>query len=930
MLRGLAGDNETLPAPRPGAAGRAHARLRQYELIREIGRGGMGTVYLARDTRLGRRVAIKFLGDASPAFAQRFLVEARATAQCSHENIVVIHEVDEADGQPYMVLEYLDGRPLRQLLDGTPMSPSRAVELIVPVVRALVHAHASGIVHRDLKPENVFVTDAGQVKVLDFGIAKLYGEADAPGGPARSDPMLTGASALVGTLPYMAPEQWGADEVDHRTDLWAVGVVLFEMLAGRHPLGAVTRERLLEAAHRLDEPMPALAAAAPQVPAELERLVDRCLRKRKADRFAGAAELLAALEPQLPRRRSGAAEDNPYPGLTSFREEHADLFHGRGVEVARLAARIADRALVGVVGPSGAGKSSLVRAGLYPELGRRERWDLAVTRPGKQPLDALAAAALALTSTSGGSGSGGDMEAEGELADRLRREPGALGELLRRRARSRGARVLLFVDQFEELYTLGSDAGARRAYLACLQGAADDPLSPVRVAVSLRSDFLDRVAEDAGWMEALTPGLMFLAAPGADDLRAALVEPAHQVGYRFESDAIVDAMVGELAQTMGALPLLQFAAGCLWDERDRGRRLLTEAAHQRMGGVAGALAGHADAVIAGLAPVDQALARRLFQRLVTPERTRDVVDVADLLDLGESTAVRRILDHLVDARLLVVRAGAGPSGVEIVHESLIDRWPTLRHWLDQSQEDAAFLARLQAAARQWDEAGRSGGLLWRGEAVDDARVWRRQYRGELGRREQAYLDAVFHLADRAVRTRRLVVAGTITLLALLVVAGAVALIWIGNAERTARDEAERAGTEAERARQAGAATERANRELLQVNDQLRTEKARQVELLENLRTETAARDAARSEADHASAQVVQSRGQLQETNEQLRAALKRAEAEKENARVEAERARAAQEAADQERLRAEALARKEKERADLLERERGKISTKLP
>ncbi|HTM20919.1 MAG TPA: serine/threonine-protein kinase, partial [Kofleriaceae bacterium] len=727
----MSGDDQTLPAARAGAAGRPHARLRQYELIREIGRGGMGTVYLARDTRLGRRVAIKFLAGVGPAFAVRFLVEARATAQCSHENIVVIHEVDEAEGQPYMVLEYLDGRPLRQLLDGAPMSPSRAVELIVPVVRALVHAHASGIVHRDLKPENVFVTDAGRVVVLDFGIAKRYGEADGGGGGGDgvpADGTLTGDSALVGTLPYMAPEQWGADEVDHRTDLWAVGVVLFEMLAGRHPLGSATRERLLEAAHRLDQPMPALAAAVPQVPAELERVVDRCLRKRKADRFAAAAELLAALEPQLPRRRSGAGEDNPYPGLTSFREEHADLFHGRGVEVARLAARIADRALVGVVGPSGAGKSSLVRAGLYPELARRARWDLAVTRPGKQPLEALAAAALTLTS-SGTAGAGdGDGAA---LADRLRGEPGALGELLRRRARERGARVLLFIDQFEELYTLGSDAGERRAYLACLQGAADDPLSPVRVAVSLRSDFLDRAAEDAGWMEALTPGLMFLAAPGADDLRAALVEPARQVGYRFESDAVVDAMVGELASTVGALPLLQFAAGCLWDERDRGRRLLTEAAHQRMGGVGGALAGHADAVIAGLAPADQALARRLLQRLVTPERTRDVVDVGDLLELGEPATVRRILDHLVDARLLVVRAGAGPSGVELVHESLIDRWPTLRHWLDQSQEDAAFLARLQAAARQWAEAGRSGGLLWRGEAEEQARAWRRQYRGEL-------------------------------------------------------------------------------------------------------------------------------------------------------------------------------------------------------
>src|SRR5690349_20767176 len=367
--------------PAAGAAReqRPRARLRQYELIREIGAGGMGTVYLARDTKLGRRVAIKFLADSTPAIVQRFLIEARATAQCSHENIVVIHEVDEGEGQPYMVLEYLEGRPLRQLLDGSAMAPSRAVELVVPVVRALVHAHSYGIVHRDLKPENVFVTDAGQVKVLDFGIAKLRDE-DGTGGARSGDGTdigLTSASSLVGTLPYMSPEQWGADEVDHRTDLWAVGLLLFELVAGVHPLAPVTRERLLEAVDRLDQPMPSLAAVAPQVPAEIDRVVARCLRKRKRDRYADAAELLAALEPLLPRRRLVAgAEVNPFPGLTAFREEHADVFHGRDVEVAQLGARLVDHALVGVVGPSGAGKSSLVRAGLFPELARREPWEL--------------------------------------------------------------------------------------------------------------------------------------------------------------------------------------------------------------------------------------------------------------------------------------------------------------------------------------------------------------------------------------------------------------------------------------------------------------------------------------------------------------------------------------------------------------------------
>jgi serine/threonine protein kinase len=154
--------------PGPGEA------IGQYEIIRELGRGGMGAVFLARDTRLGRRVAVKFLQTTSPTLADRFILEARATARCHHDNIIVIHEVGKHRGNPYMVLEYLRGSPLDELVgNGRRLPPGRAVELIVPVVRALVCAHEHGIVHRDLKPENIFVTESGTVKVLDFGIAKV-------------------------------------------------------------------------------------------------------------------------------------------------------------------------------------------------------------------------------------------------------------------------------------------------------------------------------------------------------------------------------------------------------------------------------------------------------------------------------------------------------------------------------------------------------------------------------------------------------------------------------------------------------------------------------------------------------------------------------------------------------------------------------------
>uniref|UniRef100_UPI003204C26D serine/threonine-protein kinase n=1 Tax=Corallococcus coralloides TaxID=184914 RepID=UPI003204C26D len=178
--------NNTHPSIQ-GHALRPGMRLQHYELIRELGSGGMGTVFLARDVRLGRRVAIKFLHSEDADITRRFILEARATARCSHENIVIIYEVGEFTGGPFMVLEYLQGKPLTKVLGNQRLPPARAVELMVPVVRALECAHEQGIVHRDLKPENIVVTDSGAIKVLDFGIAKvLQGDEPAeaaPGGP---------------------------------------------------------------------------------------------------------------------------------------------------------------------------------------------------------------------------------------------------------------------------------------------------------------------------------------------------------------------------------------------------------------------------------------------------------------------------------------------------------------------------------------------------------------------------------------------------------------------------------------------------------------------------------------------------------------------------------------------------------------------------
>ena len=854
------------------------ARIGQYELIRSLGRGGMGEVFLARDLRLGRLVAIKRLSEPGPGLAERFLHEARTTARCTHENIVVIHEVGEQGGEPYMVLEYLEGQTLRQWMgehaaaagEHAPVPPGRVVELMLPVVRALAYAHERGIVHRDLKPENVMLTRSGTVKVLDFGIAKLLrarwhdGES-ASGAPAGvpdgvvdavvdavsgrvSGPTGVLSSALIGTLPYMSPEQMNAGVIDHRSDVWTAGIMLFELAAGRHPVSTHSMAELMRVADE-DEAMPGVLEVMPDAGLELGPLagvIDRCLLKDLRHRTPSARALLVELEALAPGRRAMLSGDggSPFAGLAAFQEGDADRFFGRDRDIDHVVHELRSRPLVAVIGLSGAGKSSLVRAGVIPALKRSgEGWDAHVVRPGREPMAALAAMLGQAHGSSRDTGPRGPELDTGEtgltreaasaaladsaasavmdlLLERLRAEPGYLGARLRARATSKLRRVVLFVDQLEELYTLGAAADERAAFLACLAAVADDAASPLRVIVSMRSDFLDRLTEDRRLGAEVTRGLVLLPPMDRDGMRQALLRPVEAAEHRFESVTLVDRMVDALATTSGALPLLQFTATRLWELRDTGRRLLTDHSYEQLGGVAGALATHADTVLAGMSSVLQAVARAVFERLVTPERTRALVSVAELRALlHEDHLVDDVVQHLAAMRLLVIERGEGGDEhiVELVHESLIERWPALARWLAENQDDAAFLARLRTAAQEWERRDRDRGLLWRDAPAREAQLWYAHYRGVLARREQDYLGAVFDLANSAVRGRRRIVATIMALMALLLVAAGVALLQIRQAQREADQQAELARARAdlleqaqqETARQARAAGARA-------------------------------------------------------------------------------------------------------------------------
>ncbi len=272
----------------------AGARFGAYEILAPLGAGGMGEVWHARDTRLGRDVALKVLPDVfaeDPERLARFRREAHLLASLNHPNIAAIHELEEADGKPFLALELVRGEDLVERLSRGAIPVVEALEIARQIVDALEDAHAKGIVHRDLKPGNIKLTPEGKVKVLDFGLAKAYtddrtpsaSDADVSHSPtlARSGTL---AGAILGTAPYMSPEQASGKALDRRTDIWSFGVVLFEMLTGQRLFTGETASEVLASVIKEEPRWEWLPAGCPPA---VVRLLHRCLRKLPARAASG-------------------------------------------------------------------------------------------------------------------------------------------------------------------------------------------------------------------------------------------------------------------------------------------------------------------------------------------------------------------------------------------------------------------------------------------------------------------------------------------------------------------------------------------------------------------------------------------------------------------------------------------------------------------
>jgi eukaryotic-like serine/threonine-protein kinase len=779
-------------------------RLGQFVLVRQLGRGGFAPVWSAREEYAGRvlrTVAIKLFAlesddDEPESSVEQVLEEARTLCRVEHPNIVRFHSVaiDAKRRVAGFAMEHLEGTALDRVLGEGSLRLPEVVEVGIAVASALAAVHRAGIVHRDVKPGNIIETAAGY-KLIDFGIAagtrlvarsvrtvapevadRLLAEADTGFISATlltdgaASPKTLSVELAAGTMGYIDPEciQQGRP-ASSASDLYSLGATLFELASGKLPAGwdgKLIRGDIIDGRAR----PPGLRDMDSSVDADFSELVDKLLSPTSVGRPTSAEWVVSKLE-RL--RHVLAGRDRPLPpeqvgpfrGLARFEASDRGVYFGRSLEVAQALHVLRIRGFVALVGPSGSGKSSLASAGLLPAIedgllqGWPAHWDTLSMTPGVSPAETLRTLLKRLM----------PLEAGASQQEVL----AALG----RRAEVSGRGVALLIDQLEELATLSKPAS--RDWIAeLIAQAAEQAVPGLRMLVTARRDLLDPLLELSALGRVLLKNSLLVEAMGSATWLEVLDQALAAYGYRCEDDALRDELVAEIQATATAMPLVAFALGRLWQMRDTKAKVVTREALQQLGGIAGALAQHAQGTYESLTQVEPATVRRAMVALTTARGTRATRSQEELNALaGDGSA--RVMKAFERAHL-VVRT---PNGLTLAHEVLISKWQLLRSWVAEEQGARSLVEELEsdAARHALDPAGVP---LWsRRRLLAMADV---SSRGDvtISRGAREYLEA----GRRAERRRRVLFGGVAAAVLALLAGGVIIYLdGINDASRRTED-----------------------------------------------------------------------------------------------------------------------------------------------
>lgn len=732
--------------------------IKGYELQERIGAGGFGVVYRAYQPLVKREIAIKVIMPEyvnEPNFIRRFEAEAQLVAHVEHIHIVPLYDYWRDQTGAYLVMRWMRGGSLHAELQKGLWPLERIALLVDQLAAGLSSAHHKNVIHRDIKPANVLLDEDKNAYLADFGIAKDIGHFSDYATMIETEE----GDAFMGSPAYQSPEQIKSEQIGPQSDIYSFGIMLYEILTGLPPFHGEPISTLIF--KHLQDTLPPVYNARPDLPEEVDRVIAKSTEKDPEQRYKTALEMAAdfrrAVEGTLGSAVVIETESsfpdlsdmdviNPFKGLRAFQEADADDFHGRSQLIDDLLERLRTQDYSGrflaIIGPSGSGKSSIIKAGVIPRLRRNglpgsADWFVLEMTPGAHPLEELEAALLRVA-----------INPPASLLEQLREDDRGLVRAVKRVLPANtvnDGELVLFIDQFEEIFTRAENESERAHFLKILQVAAHEADSRLRIIVTLRADFYDRplVYQEFGQlMRQCTEVILPLS---RDELEQAITGPAERGGLLLES-GLVETIVGDVGEQPGALPLMQYALTELFERREG--RMLTMSAYRDIGGVSGALAGRATEIYHEMEEGAQQITRQLFLRLVTlgegSEDTRRRVLLSELLSLEyDEQAIHDVVNLFGKYRLLTFDhdpATRSPT-IEVAHEALIRRWELLRAWIEDSREGLRLQRRLAAATSEWLNAGRDSSYLATGTRLEQFQAWMAETEISLAETEREYLEA---------------------------------------------------------------------------------------------------------------------------------------------------------------------------------------------